>query len=100
MWNRRPGEERAFVTCIACGDHVSRERAREYDKFGNRWDRSGKHFEFLCKRCDAERCRQPRGDLEDILSDIEASTATRSAFIAAFTERVRERSESLGGRDR
>jgi hypothetical protein len=46
MWHNGGDEE---ITCIACGDSVDRESAREYDKHGDRWEREDKEFEFLCK---------------------------------------------------
>lgn len=55
------------VACIACGADVPRADAREYDKHGNRFDRDGKEFEFLCKPCDAEYCHQPRDGLETLV---------------------------------
>ena len=49
MWGPRRTREKRTVTCIACGDSISRSDAREYDKLGDRWEREGKDFEFLCK---------------------------------------------------
>lgn len=72
------------VVCIACGDTVRRVEAREYDKHGDRWDRNGKRFEFLCKPCDKSCCHKPRDDLEAKLSAAEATTTNRDAFLREF----------------
>jgi len=71
MWRSRDSGG-GDVTCIACGESVPRSKAREYDKHGDRWDREGKRFEYLCKACDRDRCHQPRGDLEALLADAES----------------------------
>ncbi|MDS0220493.1 hypothetical protein NDI54_03910 [Haloarcula sp. S1AR25-5A] len=78
------------VTCIACGDSVSRSDAREYDKHGDRWDRQDKEFEHLCKACFADLCQQPRDGLETTLDAAGAGEADRETFL----ERFRELSES------
>ncbi|QLH81613.1 DUF7562 family protein [Halosimplex pelagicum] len=95
MWrsSRRGRDE---VTCIACGDSVARSEAREYDKFGDRWERSGKEFEHLCKPCDRERCHQPRGELEALLEDVEAAAdgRDRETFLATYLE-LAERADSV-----
>lgn len=44
------------VTCIACGEAVDRDDAREYDKYGDRWNRDSKAFEHLWKLCHRESC--------------------------------------------
>jgi hypothetical protein len=90
MW--RAGSGRGDeVTCIACGDAVSREDAREYDKYGDRWDRRDKTFEYLCKPCHRECCHQPRAGLEALLADAGAGERDRETFLAHFAELVRER---------
>lgn len=78
--------DRESVTCIACGDDVSRERAREYDKHGDRWDRRDKEFEHLCKPCYRDLCHQPREHLEDRLVEAGAGERDQSAFLSAYTE--------------
>ncbi|WP_436908878.1 DUF7562 family protein [Halosimplex marinum] len=95
MW--RSGQRgRDEVTCIACGDSVARSSAREYDKFGDRWDREGKEFEYLCKPCDRERCHQPRGNLEAFLEDVEtaADDRDRETFLATYLE-LADRGDSV-----
>lgn len=83
MW--RPGGERVSeVTCIACGQTVARADAREYDRFGDRWERREKDFEFLCKPCHRDLCHQPRAGLEDALADAGAGQSPRAAFLARF----------------
>ena len=74
------------VTCIACGDRVARTDAREYDKHGDRWDRRDKRFEYLCKGCFGDICRQPRDDLEATLSAAEAGETDDETFLAQFQE--------------
>lgn len=74
------------VTCIACGEQIAREVAREYDKRGDRWDRHGKSFEFLCKACHRDLCRQPRDGLEERLTEAGAGERDRDAFLRAYRE--------------
>jgi len=83
------------VTCIACGESVSRSNAREYDKHGDRWDRRDKEFEHLCKDCFAELCQQPRDGLETTLDAAGAGETDRETFL----ERFRELSEDDARRD-
>ena len=85
MWHRR---DHTDVTCIACGDRVSRSAAREYDKHGDRWDRADKEFEHLCKPCYRELCHQPREGLESLLDEIDTGGLSRERFLARFTELV------------
>jgi hypothetical protein len=87
MWGSRPGRG-SDVTCIACGDTVPRSNAREYDKYGDRFDRDDKSFEYLCKPCDRDRCRQPRSGLEALLTDVEQQVddGGRDAFLQAYVE--------------
>jgi uncharacterized protein YhaN len=102
MWRSSRGSRGREVTCIACGDSVPRSKAREYDKYGDRWDRSDKEFEYLCKPCDRDRCHQPRGDLEAHLEAVEAATdcPDQEAFLAAFLDRAGARDESVEERER
>ena len=88
MWRSGRGDE---VTCIACGATVSRDAAREYDKYGDRWDRRDKEFEYLCKPCHRDCCHQPREGLETLLADAGAGERGQGAFLAHYTELVRER---------
>jgi len=81
-WHR--GE--STVTCIACGESVSRSDAREYDKHGDRWDRAEKSFEYLCKPCDRQRCHSPREGLEDRLVAAGAGRRDRGAFLARYLD--------------
>jgi len=83
-WHR----DGSTVTCIACGEQVDREAAREYDKHGDRWSREGKSFEYLCKPCDADRCHSPRDGLESDLVAAGAGTLSREAFLARYFEAV------------
>jgi len=90
MFGSRP--DREMVTCIACGNRLSRSDAREYDKHGDRWDRRDKRFEYLCKECFTDTCRQPRDGLEATLADADAGETDRSTFLKQFHELAEERS--------
>jgi len=72
------------VTCIACGATLDREDAREYDKHGDRWDREGKTFEYLCKPCHREYCHQNREGLEEALVATDAGQTDRKTFLRRF----------------
>ncbi|MBX0284812.1 DUF7562 family protein [Haloarcula salinisoli] len=85
-WHR----ESSTVTCIACGESVARSAAREYDKYGDRWDREDKSFEYLCKPCDRERCHSPREGLEDRLVESAVGTDSPEAFVARYLALARE----------
>ena len=78
------------VVCIACGEQLQRENAREYDKHGDRWDREGKDFEYLCKPCYRETSRAPRQGLEATLVDARAGEVSDEAFLRAFLADERE----------
>jgi len=98
MW-RSGRQGQTEVTCIACGDDIPRSDAREYDKFGDRWEREGKEFEYFCKPCDRDRCHQPRGNLETLLEDVESHTdetdgTEQDAFLATYLE-LTERRDSV-----
>lgn len=81
--------DRETVTCIACGEQVSRADAREYDKHGDRWERRGKEFEHLCKDCYGDLDRASRDGLEETLAAAGAGECDRATFL----ERYRELSE-------
>ena len=85
MW--RHEETNESVRCIACDVVSPREDMREYDRYGNRWDRAGKTFEYLCKPCHTVESHQPRRGLEDLLGSIGQQPST-NAFIAAYYRRV------------
>lgn len=72
------------VVCIACGDTIPRTEAREYDKYGDRWDRDGKDFGYLCKLCHRDCCHQPRNGLEETLIRAESDHAETQAFITEY----------------
>ena len=94
MWGSRRDRDgdRSTVVCIACGESLSREEAREYDKQGDRWNRRGKEFEYLCKECHRGLSHQPRDDLEAVLTDVEAAAdGGREAFVRAYQAEVRRR---------
>jgi hypothetical protein len=74
------------VTCIACGETLDREDAREYDKHGDRWSREGKNFEYLCKPCHRECCHQTRDGLEETLITAGAGRTDRTAFLERYCE--------------
>jgi hypothetical protein len=76
------------VTCIACGRSVDRTAAREYDKYGNRWDREGKSFEYHCKPCFRDLTKQPRTGLEADLAAIRAGHVSDAEFVRRFVDRA------------
>jgi hypothetical protein len=76
------------VVCIACGDTVSRSISREYDRYGDRWDRDGKRFEYLCKPCDKQRCNHARDGLEELLVAANAGETGKKKFLRNFAELV------------
>ncbi len=88
MWGSRGSRDRRTVVCIACGDSVLREDAREYDKEGDRWSRRDKEFEYLCADCDDGICHQPRDGLESLLRSIEADGLTDEEFLDRYVEAV------------
>ncbi|WP_092894078.1 DUF7562 family protein [Halopelagius inordinatus] len=91
MWGGDSGRQ---VTCIACGETLDREDAREYDKHGDRWDREGKRFEYLCKSCHRECCQQSRDGLEEMLVAADAGRTDRGTFLRRFCESTTD-NESL-----
>ncbi|MFB6120987.1 MAG: hypothetical protein ABEJ68_07735 [Halobacteriaceae archaeon] len=82
--------ESRTVTCIACGASVPRAEAREYDKHGDRWDREGKRFEYLCKPCFADLTHADRAGLESLLVSVGAGDCSRDTFLARFCAAVEE----------
>lgn len=90
MWHSGSDSD---VTCIACGEEVTRSQAREYDKHGDRWDRREKDFEFLCKPCYRECCHQPREGLEATLVDADAGRTDRTTFLSRYHEAVDDSGE-------
>jgi len=91
MFGARNNRDEEEVTCIACGTDLDRSKAREYDKHGDRWDRTDKEFEYLCKPCYRDCCHQPRDGLEELLVDAEAGEVEREAFVEAFVAASEER---------
>ena len=85
MWGSSGPDE---VTCIACDETVPRSAAREYDKHGDRFDRTDKEFEHLCKACYREICHQPRGDLEATLESAGAGETDRETFLERYRDLV------------
>lgn len=83
------------VVCPACGQRVSRGEAREYDKFGDRWDRQSKTFEYFCRACHDELSLQGRTGLEAALSEAGAGEVDRSTFLERFAVLADEHSESV-----
>jgi len=93
MWGSRRDRDRSAVVCIACGESLSREDAREYDKQGDRWNRRDKEFEYLCKECFRDLSHQPRDDLEALLVDVEAAASgdSQEAYVEAYQREVARR---------
>jgi hypothetical protein len=84
------GSDDESVSCIACGADVPREDAREYDKHGDRWDRDGKRFEYVCKPCFRDLTKHPREDLERVLEAAGAGRVDDAEFLERFLEASRE----------
>lgn len=78
------------VTCPACGETVTRSAAREYDKYGDRWDRENKEFEYFCKPCHDSLCLHDRRGLESLLSDMDAGSLSQDRFLATYRRAVSE----------
>lgn len=78
------------VTCIACGDSVARDDAREYDKTGDRWERDGKRFEYLCKPCHKSCCHQNRDGLEATLVEAGAGETDQMTFLRRYCTLVQD----------
>jgi adenine-specific DNA methylase len=96
MWGTRLGRD-DHVTCVACGRSIARSDAREYDKEGDRWSRTGKRFEYVCKSCHRDLNHQPRNELEGLLIDVECSSSmTQEEFVDRYNRLVEERYGSLG----
>jgi hypothetical protein len=74
------------VTCIACGETLARGNAREYDKYGDRWSREGKKFDYLCKSCHRDCCHQNRDGLEETLVAANAGRTDRKTFLRQYCE--------------
>jgi len=87
MW-RRSKESGDTVVCIACGEELAREQAREYDKEGDRWDRRDKEFEYLCKACYGDLTHQPRKGLEETLEAIEGRNQDAAEFARQYQRAV------------
>lgn len=100
MWRSRRNREKRTVICIACGRSIRRSDAREYDKHGDRWDREGKDFEFLCKGCFRGLCHQPRDELEALLVDSLAGECTQAEFLARYDDLVEDRYGPFEERER
>lgn len=92
MWRSGTDAESDHVECVACGGSVAREAAREYDKHGDRWERTGKSFEYLCKPCFRTECHQPRDELESLLVELDAGEReSQEAFLRAYVDAVEDR---------
>lgn len=92
---RRAGED---VICPACGRTLPREEAREYDKFGDRWDRRNKTFEYFCRSCHDDLCLQRRDELEELLCELRGDHADRQTFLRRYSRAVQQRYGRLGDR--
>ena len=92
MWRSGSNSGSDPVACVACGTEVSRDDAREYDTHGDRWERNGKAFEYLCKPCFRRECHQPRDELEALLVDLDAGEGVDDEeFLAAYVDAVEDR---------
>ena len=90
MWRSRSEGD---VTCIACGTEVKRSKAREYDRYGDRWGSRDREFEFLCKPCYRECCHQPRNGLEETLTRAGAGETDDNSFLARYHDAVTDGAE-------
>jgi len=79
------------VACIACGTDLPRSDAREYDKEGERWDRRGKSFEYLCKPCYQGLSKADREGLESRLVAAGAGQRSQREFLVRYFDTVDER---------
>jgi hypothetical protein len=93
MWRSRSDGD---VTCIACGTEVPRSKAREYDRYGDRWGKRDRDFEFLCKPCYRECCHQPRKRLEDDLVRADAGTGDQQEFLARYHDVITSENPDRG----
>jgi hypothetical protein len=89
------GRDDDTVTCPACGRTLDREDAREYDKYGDRFDRRGKSFEHFCKPCHDDLCLQGRDGLEATLVDIGAGKHADTEFFERFAAEIEGRDGSI-----
>lgn len=83
-------DEDQTVQCIACGATRARDEAREYDRYGNRWERADKTFEYLCKPCHVTECHLPRQDLEETLLAVDRQPSP-VAFVEQYYRQVLDR---------
>ena len=94
----RRSQRSPYLSYSRAFETVPRSKAREYDKYGDRWNRRDKEFEYLCKPCDRRRCHQPRDDLESLLEDAETATGDdRTEFLAEYLALAEERDGSVEG---
>lgn len=89
MWRSRDAANRQEV-CPSCGQRIARSGAREYDKYGDRWDRDEKSFEYLCRPCHDALCLQGRDGLEDLLGQLGAGEVDRDEFLGRYARAVEE----------
>ena len=89
------GEDDGGVTCPACGCTLDRDDSREYDKYGDRFDREGKSFEHLCKSCHDDLCLQGRDGLEAVLVEIGAGEHADAEFFRRFAAESKEQDGSI-----
>ena len=93
MLGSRRNRDGSQVTCIACGEEIDRDDAREYDKHGDRWNRADKRFEYLCKGCHRDLCHQPRDGLEASLVESSAGETDHESFLVQYHEVVDDASD-------
>lgn len=90
---RSRNRDEPSIDCIACGVQAPRTEAREYDRFGDRWDRVGKRFEYLCKPCHDLACHLPRRGLEELLTAVGTRHASPASFVTRYYRHVHTREE-------
>lgn len=90
---------RRRVVCPACGRRIARDDAREYDKHGDRWDRTEKSFEYLCRPCHDALTHQGRDELEALLCEVGAGEVDRDRFLRRYAQAVERRYGHAGEPD-
>lgn len=80
--------------CIACGERVARSDAREYDKHGDRWEREGKSFEYICQDCHRNLNHHSLNGIEETASDVSVSHHNPWRFARAYVREDKRRKEN------
>jgi hypothetical protein len=76
---------------------MHRFEAREYDKYGDRWERRNKGFEYFCRTCHEALSHHRREGLEELLVEINAGSTDSDTFLQRYWRAVKERHGTLEG---